>query len=85
MLFSFTRLRGNLNGVPRFTRLEVSCAGGKKSTPGGEGVTRICADFWDEVCPVFIYERNCDPASQERDAFSRPLLFFFLWLAHMWK
>lgn len=34
-------------------------------------------------CVLCLYETNCDPASQERDAFSRP--FAVLWPTHMWK
>lgn len=46
------------------------------------GVRRI----WETVelrCVLCLYEANCDPASQERDAFSR--LFAALWPTHAWK
>lgn len=41
-----------------------------------KGLRRICENCWAKVCPVFM-RQNCDPASQERDAFSRPALRFY--------
>lgn len=41
-----------------------------------KGLRRICENCWAKVCPVFM-RQNCDPASQERDAFSRPAMHFY--------
>lgn len=63
--------------------LLVSCVSGKRSTSGEVTRSEGYVESVGLRCVLCLYEADCDPASQEKDAFSRP--FAALWSAHMWK